>query len=161
LARRLEPRAAIPARRLETIAALSQAGIPTAVMVAPVIPALTDHEMEAIIEAAAKAGAAAAGWILLRLPLEIKDLFADWLQEHAPLRAAHVLSLVRGARGGRLNDPNFGSRLSGTGEYAKLLGQRFQKACARAGLATETPKLDITRFQAPESAAEAARLRLL
>jgi DNA repair photolyase len=161
LARRLEPRAATPARRLETIAALSRAGIPTAVMVAPVIPALTDHEMEAIIEAAAKAGAEAAGWILLRLPLEIKDLFADWLAEHAPYRANHVLSLLRGARGGRLNDPNFGSRLVGTGEYAKLIGQRFEKARARAGLAGQTPKLDVSRFHVPADAAETAQLRLL
>lgn len=161
LARRMEPRAATPVRRLETIAALSEAGIPTAAMVAPVIPALTDHEMEAIIEAAAKAGAVAAGWILLRLPLEIKDLFADWLAEHTPYRANHVLGLVRGARGGRLNDPNFGTRLSGTGEYAKLIGRRFQKACARAGLATETPKLDVTRFRVPADAAERAQLRLL
>ncbi len=149
LARRLEPRAASPARRLETIAALAGAGIPTAVMTAPVIPALNDHEIEAILEAAAAAGAVAAGWILLRLPLEIKDLFRDWLATHAPMKAERVLNLIRDARGGRLNDPEFGSRMSGSGPYAQLIARRFTLACERLGLNTGTPKLDLSRFRPP------------
>jgi DNA repair photolyase len=134
LARTLEPRASTPALRLKAIATLAAAGVPTGVMVAPVIPALTDPEIERILEAASAAGAISAGWVLLRLPYELKELFAAWLEQHAPLRAAHVLSLVRQSRDGRLNDPAFGSRMRGTGAYADLIAQRFRKACARLGL---------------------------
>jgi len=134
LARRLEPRAAVPSQRLAAIAALSAAGIPTAVNVAPVIPALTDHEMETILAEAAQRGATSAGWILVRLPYEVKDLFDDWLAQHAPGRRDHVLSLLRQSRRGRLNDPSFGGRFRGEGPYAELLAQRFQLATRRLGL---------------------------
>ena len=134
LKRTLEPRAASPQARLRTVAALSAAGVPCAVMVAPVIPVLTDHEMEAILEASAQAGARWAGYVLLRLPYEIKDLFREWLAEHYPLRAAHVMSVIQDMRGGRDNDPRFGSRMRGTGPYAELLRNRFRNACRRFNL---------------------------
>jgi len=134
LKRTLEPRAASPQARLRTVAALSAAGVPCAVMVAPVIPVLTDHEMEAILEASAQAGASWAGYVLLRLPYEIKDLFREWLAEHYPLRAAHVMSVIQDMRGGRDNDPRFGSRMRGTGPYAELLRNRFRNACRRFNL---------------------------
>ncbi|MEE9140536.1 MAG: PA0069 family radical SAM protein, partial [Alphaproteobacteria bacterium] len=118
LARRMEPRAATPGRRLETIRALSEAGVPVGVMAAPMIPGLNDHELERILERAAEAGAAAAGYLLLRLPFEIKDLFREWLEAHVPAKAPRVLALVREVRGGRLNDPRFGARMRGTGPYA-------------------------------------------
>jgi len=134
LKRTLEPRAASPAARLRALKALSEAGVRTGVMVAPVIPALTDHEMEGILAAAAPAGVRWAGYVLLRLPYEIKDLFAEWLAEHYPERAEHVLSLIRAMREGRDNDPRFGSRMRGTGPYALLLKNRFQIACRRLNL---------------------------
>ena len=134
LKRVMEPRAASPQARLRTLAALSAAGIPTAVMVAPVIPALTDHELESILEAAAEAGTRWAGYVLLRLPYEIKDLFREWLAEHYPDRAAHVMSLIREMRGGRDNDPRFGTRMRGVGPYARLLSNRFGLACRRLNL---------------------------
>lgn len=152
LARRLEPRASTPAKRLEAIRRLNDAGIPTGVMVAPVIPALTDHEMDAILEAAAEAGAKEAGHILLRLPLEVKELFEEWLRAHYPDRADRILKLVRETRGGRLNDPRFGSRMRGEGVYAGLIGQRFKVAVRRLGLAPEDlTTLDTTQFTAPSS----------
>ena len=134
LARTLEPRAASPPRRLAAIRALAAGGVPTGVMVAPVIPALTAHELEAILAAAAEAGAVSAGWVLLRLPHEVKELLAAWLDRHAPDRARHVLSLVRQTRDGRLNDPEFGRRMRGQGVHAELLAQRFRLACLRLGL---------------------------
>jgi DNA repair photolyase len=132
--RTLEPRAAAPAARLRALRELSGAGIPCSVMVAPVIPAVTDHEMEAILEAAAEAGASCAGYVLLRLPYEVKDLFREWLTEHFPDRASHVMSLVHDMRGGRDNDPRFGTRMKGTGPVAELLRNRFKVACRRLGL---------------------------
>jgi DNA repair photolyase len=132
--RSLEPRAASPQARLRAVRELNAAGIPTGVMVAPVIPAITDHEMEAILEAAAAAGARWAGYVLVRLPYEIKDLFRDWLTEHFPDRAAHVMSLIQDARGGRDNDPRFGTRMRGTGPIAELLRSRFKLACKRFGI---------------------------
>lgn len=132
--RTLEPRAASPEARLRTIRVLAAAGIPVGVLVAPVVPAITDHEMERILEAAAQAGATSAGYVLLRLPYEVKDLFREWLEQHYPQRAHHVMSLVRDARGGRDNDPNFGTRMRGTGPYAQLLRARFQLAARRLGL---------------------------
>jgi DNA repair photolyase len=132
--RSLEPRTASPLARLRAVRELNAAGVPTGVMVAPVIPAITDHEMEAILEAAAEAGARWAGYVLLRLPYEIKDLFRDWLTEHFPDRAAHVMSLIQDMRGGRDNDPRFGTRMRGTGPIAELLRSRFKLACKRLDL---------------------------
>ena len=130
----MEPRAASPQARLRAVRELNQAGVPTGVMVAPVVPAITDHEMEAILEAAAEAGAHWAAYVLLRLPYEIKDLFREWLTQHFPDRAAHVMSLIQAMRGGRDNDPNFGSRMRGTGPVAELLRNRFKIACKRLDL---------------------------
>jgi DNA repair photolyase len=134
LKRTLEPRTASPAARLRAVRSLSAAGIPVGVMVAPVIPVLTDSEVESILEAAAAAGAQSAGYVLLRLPYELKDLFREWLDEHEPLKAKHVMSRLHAMRGGRDNDPRWGHRQRGEGEYAELLTKRFKAACARFGL---------------------------
>ena len=131
LARRMEPRAAAPQRRLETVRALHSAGIPVGVLVAPLIPVLTDPELEAILEAARSAGAGCASYVMLRLPHELRDLFTTWLHDHRPLQAEHVLNRVREIRGGKLNDPNFGTRMSGQGEYARLIARRFELAHKR------------------------------
>jgi DNA repair photolyase len=152
LARALEPRAPTPGRRLQTIRALTMAGIPTAVMAAPMIPVLNDCELETILQRAAEAGASAAGYILLRLPLEIKDLFAEWLDTHAPDKATHVLSQMRDARSNVLYENDFGTRMTGSGERAKLLEKRFNLACRRFGLKPargEDYPLDASQFQAP------------
>jgi DNA repair photolyase len=150
LAARLEPRAATPPRRIETIRRLAEAGIPVGVMVAPVIPALTDAEMESIIETARNAGAAAAGYILLRLPREIAGLFEEWLAEHAPLKAERALALVRQARGGRPYESAFGRRMTGTGHYAEMLATRFRLASRRLGLENgERFRLTTARFSPP------------
>ena len=150
LARKLDPRAAAPHRRLQVIRALSDAGIPVGVNVAPVIPQLTDHELEAILEAAAAAGARHAAYTLLRLPLEVAPLFREWLDMHYPLRAAHVMSIVRQIRGGRDNDPRFGARMHGQGEFAALVRNRFRIACKRQGLNAERDlPLDTSRFRPP------------
>ncbi len=130
----LEPRAASPQARLRALRELNEAGVPTGVMAAPVIPAITDHEMEAILEAAAANGARWAGYTMVRLPYEIKDLFREWLAEHFPDRAAHVMSLIRDMRGGRDYDSTFGDRMRGTGPVAELLRNRFRIACKRLGL---------------------------
>ncbi len=134
LKRKLEPRAPSPAARLHAVRALKAAGVPVGVFVAPVIPAVTDHEMERILEAAAQAGALTAGYVLIRLPYEVKTLFREWLDAHVPARAEHVMSLIRATRGGRENDPRFGSRMRGEGAYAELIGRRFETACRRLGL---------------------------
>jgi len=134
LKRILEPRAASPQARLRVLSSLHAAGVPCGVLVAPVIPALTDHELEGILAAAAQAGASWAGYVLLRLPYEIKDLFRQWLEEHFPQRSNHVMSVIRDMRGGRDNDPRFGSRMRGTGPYAELLRQRFRIAVKRLDL---------------------------
>ena len=152
LKRRMEPQAASPAARLRALAALSAAGVPTGVLVAPVIPALNDHEIEAILEAAAGAGVRWAGYVLLRLPYEIKHLFTEWLTEHYPQRAEHVLSLIRAMRDGQLNDAHFGSRMRGTGPYALLLKQRFHLAARRLNLdsaARDTLNTGLFRPPAP------------
>ena len=133
LARKMEPRAPTPAKRLEAIRQLSAAGIPVAVMVAPILPGLTDHEIEKILGAAWEAGAREAGYVLLRLPLEVKDLVRGWLEEHYPDKAKHVLSLVRSTRGGKDYDPSFGQRQVGTGPYAWTIGRRFEMAARRLG----------------------------
>jgi DNA repair photolyase len=137
LARNLEPRAASPQRRIDTICALASAGIPCGVMVAPLIPALTDSSLEEVLEASAAAGASMAGWILLRLPNEVRPLFKEWLAAHYPQRADHVISIVRQSRGGRENDPDFGSRMTGSGNFMALIGKRFDLACRRLGLNSE------------------------
>jgi len=149
LANRLEPRASTPERRLAAVRALSEAGIPTGVMVAPVIPGLTDSEIEAIVEAAADAGAVSAGRILLRLPLEIKDLFEEWLTANVPDRARRVLSLVRQTRDGKLYDATFGKRQTGSGPYADQIDRRFDLAVRRRGLNARRWPLDTTRFRVP------------
>jgi DNA repair photolyase len=154
LARRMEPRASTPSRRLDAIRQLAEAGVPTGVMSAPMIPGLTDSEMESILEEARKAGARSAGYTVLRLPFEIKDLFTEWLMEHEPYKAKHVLSLVRQMRDGKLNDPEFGSRMRGTGPYAELIGKRFRLACARLGLNKNDWSLDLTRFRPPPQAGD-------
>jgi len=159
LARSLEPRAAAPQRRLETIRALAQAGVPVGVLAAPMIPALTDHELESILDACAQAGAREAGYTLLRLPGEVKGLFEEWLAKYAPARAAHVMNLVRATHGGRENDPAFGRRMRGTGEVATLLRDRFRLACRRLGLNSRTWSLDTTRFRPPP--ADEAQLSLI
>jgi DNA repair photolyase len=159
LARRLEPRAAAPHRRLQAIGRLREAGVPTAVMVAPIIPALTDHEIERILDAAVAAGASSAGYVLLRLPHEVKELFERWLETHAPERATHVLSLVRQCRGGRLYDATFGRRMRGEGPYAELIGRRFASARRRLGLTTERGSLRTDLFAPPAPAS--GQLRLL
>jgi DNA repair photolyase len=149
--RTLEPRTASPQARLRVIRELSAAGVPTGVLIAPVIPAITDHEMEGILQAAKEAGALSAGYVLLRLPWEVKDLFREWLAEHYPDRARHVMSLINQARGGRDNDPNFGSRMRGTGPYAELLRARFEVATRKLGLnsADARVELDTGLFRPP------------
>ncbi len=149
LARRLEPRAPTPARRIAAIRALAEAGIPAGVMAAPMIPGLNDYELEQILEAGREAGADMAGYILLRLPLEIKDLFIEWLRAHAPNKADRVLNLVRETRGGALYDQTFGLRRSGIGRYAELLGKRFEIACRRLSLNARHFELDTTQFHPP------------
>jgi DNA repair photolyase len=129
----LEPRAASAGAKLKAMRVLAEAGVPVGVLVAPIIPVLTEHEIEAVLEASREAGASAAGYTLLRLPWEVKDLFREWLAEHFPERAAHVMSIVRGMRGERDNDPSFGTRMHATGPVAQLIRQRFQLACRRLG----------------------------
>jgi DNA repair photolyase len=159
LARKLDPRAPAPHRRLQLVETLAKAGIPVGVMVAPVIPQLTDKDLEAILEAAAARGATSAGWIMLRLPREVAPLFRDWLDAHYPLRAAHVMSLVNQIRGGRDNDPRFGARMRGSGEFAALIARRFALAKRRFGLGGERAPLDTSRFRPPVAAAPAGRVR--
>ena len=149
LARRLEPRAATPERRLETIQALAAAHIPTSVNVAPIIPGLTDPEIEAILKAARDAGATGAAYTLLRLPLEVATLFREWLATHSPDRAKRVLSLVRQIRGGALYKSEFGTRMRGEGPIADLISKRFHGACRRLGLHQPDYALDCSQFKAP------------
>jgi DNA repair photolyase len=149
LARRMEPRATAPQRRIETIRALSEAGVPTGVMFAPVIPALNDQDMERVLELAQAAGALHAGYVMVRLPLEINGLFQEWLHSHYPLRAEHVLNIIRDLRGGRENDPRFGSRMRGEGQYAALIARRFATACRRLGLNRSEREPDTTQFRPP------------
>ena len=147
IARKLEPRASAPHRRLQAVARLREAGIPVAVMVAPVIPVLTDPELETILRAAADAGARHASYMLVRLPLEVADLFEDWLRAHFPNMADHVLNRIRDSRGGRANDPRFGHRMRGQGVFADLIAQRFRIAARRLKLDRPLPPLDTARFR--------------
>ncbi|WP_415182219.1 PA0069 family radical SAM protein [Phaeovulum sp.] len=149
LARLMEPRAPTPARRLAMIRDLAGAGVPTRIMAAPMIPALTDHELDAILAAGQAAGATSASMILLRLPHEVAPLFYDWLDRHQPGRAAHVRARLHDMRGGRDNDPRFKTRMTGEGPMAQLLAQRFRLACRRLGLNQALPPLDCSRFALP------------
>jgi DNA repair photolyase len=149
LARIMEPRAATPERRIGAIEALAAAEVPTVVMFAPVIPGLNDHELEAVLERAAGAGAVGAGYVMLRLPREIKDLFREWLQSEVPDRAKRVMSLVRQMRGGRDYDPEWGKRMKGEGPIAEVVAQRFAIARRRLGLDRPSTPLDLTQFRRP------------
>jgi DNA repair photolyase len=150
IARRLEPRCAAPARRLQVIRRLSDAGIPVCVLLAPVIPFVNDDQIEKVLEAAWAHGARTAGYVLLRLPWEVKDIFKDWLERHYPLKAKHVMSRVQQMRAGHENDPCFGSRMTGTGELADLLEKRFGIAVRRIGFdARGDRELDTTLFRVP------------
>ncbi len=151
LARAMEPRAAAPARRLATIVALREAGVPVGVLASPMIPGLNDSELEAILEAAADAGAGSAGFILVRLPHELKELFSEWLETHVPTRAAHVESLIRDTRGGRLYEARFGERMRGQGPYAELLANRFRVASRRYGLDRKHPPFRLDLFRPPRA----------
>jgi DNA repair photolyase len=149
LARILEPRAAAPHRRLQTIRTLAEAGVPVGVSVSPMIPFINEPEIERILEAAAEAGATSAFGIVLRLPWEVNPLFQQWLDHHFPQRASRVMARVREMRGGKDYDANFGSRLRGEGVWAELIAQRFRKAAARFGLNRERVELDLTQFRKP------------
>lgn len=151
IARTLEPRASAPHRRLAAIKGLSEAGIPVSVMMAPVIPALTDSEIEAILEAAAENGAGEAGYILLRLPLEVSELFRDWLLRNRPDRYRHVMNILRSMRGGKDYDAEWGQRMKGQGPYAQQIGQRFTLAARRLGLNQRRRKLTTALFSAPQT----------
>ncbi len=160
LARRMEPRAATPERRFATVAALNLAGIPTGVLAAPMIPGLNDAELEKILDRAAKCGARQAGYVLLRLPHELRQMFEAWLGTHYPERAKHVLSLIRETRGGQLTDPRFHDRFSGQGAYAELLSKRFERAVRQFGLEARS-ELSTRHFAVPSmGAAPAAQLAL-
>jgi len=154
LARSMEPRAATPERRIGAIKALADAGVPVSVMFAPAIPGLNDHEMEAVLERAAEAGASGAGYVALRLPLEIKDLFREWLVTDHPDRAGKVMSLVRQMRGGVDYDPQWGKRMKGEGPIADLMSQRFQAAKKRLGLTAKFSGLDVSQFRVPPKAGD-------
>jgi len=149
LARTMEPRAGTPTRRLQAIEGLAKAGVPAGVMFAPAIPALNDHEMEAVLNAASGAGARSAGYVLLRLPLEIKDLFREWLEANAPDRAKHVMTLVRQMRGGKDYDAAWNTRMRGTGPYAEMMARRFHLAVKRLGFNRPRPPLDAAQFRRP------------
>src|SRR3954462_7034355 len=161
LARKLEPRAASPQRRLDVLKNLSKNNVPCGVMVAALIPALNDKTLEHVLEHAAAAGATEAAYVIMRLPNELKVLFKEWLAAHYPERAEHVISIVRQIRGGRDNDPNFGTRMTGTGNYADLIEKRFDIACRRFGLnghgaGRNPPELDCSRFRPPSRGGQIA-----
>jgi DNA repair photolyase len=154
LARAMEPRASTPAKRLAAIEELSKAGIPTVVMIGPIIPGLNDHEIDAILKAAYAAGAREAGYTMLRLPHEVKDIFKDWLVKEFPDRANKVMSLIKSVRGGAESDPQFGTRMTGSGPYAWTIGRRFQLAAQRLGLNAKRVKLTTELFKRPPLAGE-------
>jgi DNA repair photolyase len=149
LQRTLEPRTSIPDHRLRAIETLASAGIPVGVMVAPVIPALTDHEMPRILAAAREAGATTAGWVLLRLPFAVKRIFTEWLDRHAPLKKEKILHRIEAVRGGSLNDPRFGSRMRGEGIFAEQIDRLFRAAKRRAGFPEHVPDLSTAAFRRP------------
>jgi DNA repair photolyase len=150
LARKMEPRAATPMRRLEALRRLSQAGVPTTVMVAPIIPAINDMDIERILEAAKTAGVKEAGYVLLRLPLEVRDLFQEWVRANYPDRADKVIKIIRETQGGKDYDSKWFTRQRGTGPYAWLIGRRFQAACERLGFNERRLSLDTSRFTPPK-----------
>jgi DNA repair photolyase len=154
LARTMEPRAATPSKRLEAMRQLDEAGIPVSVMVAPIVPGLNDSEIERILDAARAAGAREAGYVILRLPLEVSPIFKDWLLRHYPDRYRHVMSLVRSMRGGKDYDSNWGKRMKGSGPYAWQIGRRFEIAARRMGLNIERRKLRTDLFTAPDKQGE-------
>ena len=149
LARRMEPRASSPARRLAAIEELTRAGVPAGVLAAPMIPGLNDAEMESILQAAGKAGARYAGYVLLRLPHELRDMFGAWLMQHAPDRARRVLTLIRDTRAGALNDSSWHDRFLGTGPYADMLARRYERASRQLGFGERHVPLDRTQFRVP------------
>ncbi len=152
VARKAEPRVPSPARRLQTIERLARAGVEVRLMASPLIPGLTDHELEALLKAGRDAGAVSASVIPLRLPREVAPLFQEWLAAHFPDRAKRVMARVREMHGGKDYDPEFGTRMTGTGEYARMIQQRYRKACARYGLQRAMPPLRCDLFQVPEAA---------
>ena len=152
LARRLEPRASTPKHRLAAVEALANAGVPVGVLVAPVIPGLNDHEIASVLAAAKSAGARWAGMVVLRLPFTVAPVFEQWLNHHAPEKAAKVLGRIRAIRGGKLNDPRFGSRMSGEGIFAEQISQMFEVARRKVGLPEERPELSISAFRRPAGA---------
>jgi DNA repair photolyase len=154
LARSMEPRAATPERRLDAIRQLSDAGVPTIVMFAPCIPGLNDHEMEAVLERAKAAGAIGAGYVSLRLPLEIKDLFREWLESDHPDRAKKVMSLVRQMRAGKDYDSEWGRRMTGQGPVAEMMSQRFAIATRKLGMNGRWDGLDASQFRVPPKAGD-------
>jgi DNA repair photolyase len=154
LARTMEPRAATPQRRLETLRQLVKAGVPATVMVAPVIPALNDDEIERILEAVAAAGVRHAGYVLLRLPLEVRDLFREWLMTNFPDRYRHVFKLIRDMRGGKDYDSTFGQRQTGTGPIAWMIGRRFEVACEKLGFNAAKHKITTEHFRPPRTGAK-------
>jgi len=158
LARSMEPRAATPEKRLEAVRRLAGAGVPVIVMFAPCIPGLNDHEMEGVLQRAAEAGARGAGYVALRLPLEIKDLFEEWLATDHPDRASRVMSLIRQIRGGKAYDSQWGKRMKGEGPIAALMSRRFATAKQRYGLAEPLPPLDLTHFRIPPQAGDQLQL---
>ena len=158
LARSMEPRAATPEKRLEAVRRLAGAGVPVIVMFAPCIPGLNDHEMEAVLQRAAEAGARGAGYVALRLPLEIKDLFEEWLATDHPDRASRVMSLIRQIRGGKAYDSQWGKRMKGEGPIAALMSRRFATARKRYGLDQPLPPLDLTQFRVPPKAGDQMQL---
>jgi DNA repair photolyase len=158
LARVMEPRAPTPSRRLEALRQLAEAGVPTTVMVAPVIPAINDAEIERILDAAAACGVRGAGYVLLRLPLEVRDLFREWLQANFPDRERHVFALIRQTRGGKDYDSSFGKRMTGGGPYAWMIGKRFDTTCARLGLNVHKTELTTAHFRPPRARAEQLEL---
>jgi DNA repair photolyase len=151
IARTLEPRTAAPYRRVEAIRRLSERGIPCGVLVAPIIPFLNDKDLEASLAACREAGATMADYVIVRLPWEVKELFKDWLERHYPLKAAHVMARIREMRGGRENDPEFGSRMTGEGAFAQLIRRRFDVACRQLGFNRGGHTLDASRFRRPPS----------
>ncbi|WP_454720467.1 MULTISPECIES: PA0069 family radical SAM protein [Cupriavidus] len=151
IARRLEPRANTPAKRMEGVRRLAAQGIPTGVLVAPVIPALTDFDIEHVLETAAEAGAGSAGYVMLRLPLEVRDIFVEWLEQHYPGRRRHVMSLIEQIRDGKHNHAAFGQRMRGTGIFAELVGKRFEQACRRFGLNQQRRPLRTDLFRVPRA----------
>jgi len=154
LARTMEPRAATPPRRLQALRALSDAGVPVSVMIGPVIPGLNDAEIERILESAYAAGAREAGYVMLRLPLEVSPIFKDWLLRHYPDRYRHVTSLIRSMRGGKDYDAEWGKRMKGTGPYAWQIGRRFELAARRLGLNATRRRLRTDLFKAPNAKGE-------